>query len=91
MRCSIRDEWLRIEVLTLPEGRTVVVDQKLFQVRMPLGARTLRSAKLRRGGRKRGRALNVLTKMPSYPCKPEFPCPEILASTHTLVYACIGG
>lgn len=69
----------------------MVVDQKLFQVRMPLGARMLRSAKLRRGGRKRGGALNVLTEMPSYLFKPEFPCPEILASTHTLMYACIGG
>jgi hypothetical protein len=58
VKCSIRDEWLRIEVLTLPEGKTVVVDQKLFQVRMRHGAQArLHSAKLGRCGHRKDRHL----------------------------------
>ena len=29
--CTFRDQWLRVEVLTRPEGERVVIDGKLFQ------------------------------------------------------------
>ena len=35
MRCAFRDQWLTVEVSTLPEGSRTAIDGRLFQEIVP--------------------------------------------------------